>query len=144
MDGVRRHDPLFVEGMPEPEGRMAAARRMKLVGPGFFATMGRCLVAGRDFTWDDVHSRRPVGIVSANLARELFGSAPAALGRRMRPAPRGPWREIVGVVGDEHDDGPTRPATPLVVLAVPAGGLRSRTGHRATDAGLRRADGSIG
>lgn len=52
--------------------------------------------------------------MTLNLAKELFGSAEGAIGRRVRPAARGPWREIVGVVGDEHDDGPASPPTPTV------------------------------
>jgi predicted permease len=114
MDGAVRRDSFFVEGLVEADGRMPPARRMKHVAPAYFATMGNAVVAGRDFTWDDVHGHRAVGIVSANLAREIFGSAPAAIGKRVRPSSNGPWREIVGVVGEEHDDGPTRPATPLV------------------------------
>jgi predicted permease len=114
MDGANRRDPLFVEGTPVAEGAMPPARRMKWVSPDYFATMGNRLLAGRDFTWDDVHDRRPVAIVSARLARETFGGAPAALGRRVRTAPTGAWREIVGVVGDELDDGPTRPVVPII------------------------------
>ena len=39
--------------------------------------------------------------------RELWGSPAAALGKRIRQhdGPNGPWREIIGVVGDVHDDG---------------------------------------
>jgi putative ABC transport system permease protein len=87
---------------------------MKWVSPGYYQTMGNPLVAGRDFTWPDILDRRDVAIISNNLARELFGDAESALGRRVRANPTMAWREIVGVVGDEHDDGPARPATPIV------------------------------
>jgi putative ABC transport system permease protein len=114
MDGANRQDPVFVEGVIGEDGRMPPMRRMKWVSPGYYATMGNPLVAGRDFSWSDVIERREVGIVSENFAREVFGTAPAAIGRRMRASPTSPWREIVGVVGNEHDDGPTRPATAMV------------------------------
>ena len=114
MDGANRKDPIFAEGIADTEGRMPPVRRMKWAAPGYFRTMGNPLVEGRDFTWEDVHDRREVAVISDNLARELFGSARAAVGRRVRPSPSGPWREVVGVVGNEHDDGPTRPATPMV------------------------------
>ena len=42
------------------------------------------LVAGRDFTWTDLYDMRDVAIVSENLARELWGSPAAALGKRIR------------------------------------------------------------
>lgn len=113
-DGANRRDPLFIEGVAGEDGRMPPVRRMKWVSPGYYQTMGNPLVAGRDFTWQDVLDRRDVAIVSENLAREAFGSAGQALGRRVRSSPTMTWREIVGVVGNEHDDGPTRPATPIV------------------------------
>ena len=80
---------------------------MKVISPGLFATQGTPLVAGRDVTWTDVHERRRVAIVSENLAREIWGSPDAALGRRFREyyVPNGDWWEVVGVVADVHDDG---------------------------------------
>ncbi len=72
-----------------------------------FQTLGTPLVAGRDFTWTDLYDTRDVAIISENLARELWGSPAAALGKRIREYLRrtAPWREIVGVAGDVHDDG---------------------------------------
>ncbi len=72
------------------------------------------LVAGRDLTWTDLEERRPVAVISANLAREIWGSPTAALGKRVRDMPTNPWREIVGVVGDVYDDG-AHVAAPAVV-----------------------------
>ncbi|MGE3277949.1 MAG: ABC transporter permease, partial [Vicinamibacterales bacterium] len=114
MDGANRRDPLFVDGPDQAPGQMPPVRRMKWTAPGYFATVGNRVVAGRDFQWEDVHGARPVAIISENLARELFGGTTEALGQRVRPSSNGPWREIVGVTGDEHDDGPMRPATPMV------------------------------
>jgi hypothetical protein len=73
-------------------------------------------VAGRDFTWTDVYDTRPVAIVSENLARELFQSADAALGKRVREYydKTAPWLEIVGVAGNVHDDGADQPAPPTI------------------------------
>ena len=61
------------EGEAVSEG-IPPMRRTKNVAPGFFRTLGIPLVAGRDFTWADVLDRRPVVVVSANMARELWGS----------------------------------------------------------------------
>jgi hypothetical protein len=55
-----------------------------------------------------------VAVVSESLAREYWGGAPAALGRRIRNSPTNPWREVVGVVGDVRDDGVTKGAVPTV------------------------------
>jgi predicted permease len=113
-DGANRRDPVFVDGRDQAQEQMPPVRRMKWAAPGYFDTVGIPIVAGRDFVWEDIHGPRHVAIVSQNLARELFGDARDALGQRVRPSPNGPWREIVGVVGNEHDDGPMRPATPMV------------------------------
>ena len=44
-------------------------------------------------------------MVSENLAREMWGDARAALGKRVKEAPTDPWSEVVGVVGDVYDNG---------------------------------------
>jgi predicted permease len=89
-------------------------RRRKRVGPGYFATIGTPLVAGRDFTWAEEYQKRPVAIISENFAREYWGSPAAAIGKRIRETAPQDWREIVGVVGDVYDDGVDQPAPTTV------------------------------
>ena len=61
------------------------------------------------FDWNDVYQRRPVALVSENLARAEWGSAGAALGQRMASAPNRPaGSEVVGVVKDVHHNGLSR------------------------------------
>jgi hypothetical protein len=43
------------------------------MSPGFLATMGTRLVAGREYDWHDVEDMRPVALVSENLARNALG-----------------------------------------------------------------------
>jgi putative ABC transport system permease protein len=105
MDGHTSGDPVFVEDRPAAEGKIPPIRRFKFIAPGYFRTMGRQFVAGRDVTWTDIYGFRPVVIVSENLAREYWGDPAAAIGKRVRRDLKGEWREIVGVVGDEYDDG---------------------------------------
>lgn len=80
-------------------------RYYNYVSPGYFRALGMRLVAGRDFSWSEIYDLQPKLIVSENLAREVWGSARAAIGKRMREAPSEPWREIIGVVQDAHYDG---------------------------------------
>lgn len=98
---------LALEDRPHDGREAPPNRQVKVIPPGAFAVFGTPLVAGRDFTWSDLEEMRDVAIVSENLAREHWGSAQAALGRRIRQfyAAPGPWREIVGVAGDVFDDG---------------------------------------
>ena len=89
-------------------------RWFRYVAPGFFRTIGTPLVAGRDFAWVDLEEYRPVALVSESLARELWRDPRAALGQRIREGDGSPWREVVGVVGDVHDDGVHREAPAIV------------------------------
>jgi putative ABC transport system permease protein len=98
-------DAVFAETKSYRENEVPPLRLFKSVSPGFFHTVGTRLIAGRDFTWTDMEERRPVIIVSENLAREIWGSPSAALARRMRTLPRAPWREVIGVVQDVRDNG---------------------------------------
>jgi putative ABC transport system permease protein len=109
---------LFIEGQTYAPGQIPPDRRFRFVSPGFFQTVGSRLIAGRDFTWSDLDDRTPVAIVSENLAREVWRDARAALGRRIRANASDPWREIVGVVGDIHDDGMHEPAPTTVYWPV--------------------------
>jgi putative ABC transport system permease protein len=114
MDGNDSNDPIFREDKPAPEGEMPPLRRFKWTVPGFFSAMGNRLVAGRDFTWADVHDMSPVAIISEKMAREFYGEPAAAIGQRIRNFPKAPWREVIGVVGDEYDDGVTKGAVTIV------------------------------
>jgi predicted permease len=80
-------------------------RRLKFVSPGLLGTMGNRLVAGREFTWTDGYQRHPVAMLSENLARELWQDPKRAIGKEIRANPKDPWREVVGVVSDEREDG---------------------------------------
>jgi putative ABC transport system permease protein len=111
MDGWDDNDPVFVEDFPAPEGQIPAMRRFKWIGTNYFATMGNPLLAGRDITWADIYNKALVAVITENLAREYWKDPAKAIGRRIRETPKSPWREIVGVAGNEHDDGVNRKAT---------------------------------
>ena len=114
MDGEDNANPLYVEGAAVDEGRLPPLRRFKSVAPGYFETMGNAIVAGRTITWTDIYEARPVVIISEILAREYFGEPSRAIGKRVRASVARPWREVVGVVGNERDDGLNHPPTPMV------------------------------
>jgi predicted permease len=127
MDGEDNLNPLYVEDAPLAAGALPPTRRHKSVAPGFFETMGNRLVAGRSVTWADVDERRPVAIVTETLAREYWKDPARAIGKRVRSSPENPWREIVGVVGDERDDGLDKPPTPIVYWPLLNDSYQTRT-----------------
>ena len=114
MDGEDNANPLYVEDFPvTTSGTLPPLRRFKSMAPGYFETMGNRLIAGRSITWEEIHQQRPVIVISDTLAREYWREPSRALGKRVRGYPQ-EWREIVGVVGDERDDGLNKPATAIV------------------------------
>ena len=128
MDGEDNGNPIEVEGAPIPQGERAPLRRFKSFAPGYFETMGIRLVAGRSITWSEVHDRRPVIVISETLAREYWSEPSSAIGKRVRAMQRAaPWREIVGVTGDERDDGLNQPATAIVYWPMLTESYRWRT-----------------
>jgi predicted permease len=118
MDGSNNNDVLFAQDHVYGEGELPPIRRFKSVAPGSFATLGTPLIAGRDLTWADTYQRLPVAIISENFAKEYWHNAQNALGKRIRVASTDDWREIVGVVGDVHDDGVSQPAPSTVYWPV--------------------------
>jgi predicted permease len=110
MDGVSDSDPVLVEDDPAAERKAPLLRRYKFITPGYFHTMGNSLVAGRDITWTDIHEKRPVVLISQNLARLYWQTPAAAVGKRVRETFTGKYREIIGVAADERDDGPNQKA----------------------------------
>ena len=114
MDGEDNGNSLQLEEFPVAEGRLSPLWRFKSFAPGYFETMGNRLVAGRSITWPEIYGLRPVIVISETLAQEYWQEPSRAIGKRVRYGPNLPWREIVGVVGDERDDGLDRPATAMV------------------------------
>jgi predicted permease len=109
--GMRNsNDPVMAQDRTYKEGELPPLRRFKFVSPGFFASMGTPLLAGRDLTWNDVYSKRPVALVSQNFAREYWQGESNALGKQVRVGNNDAWREVIGVVGDIYDDGVNMPA----------------------------------
>ena len=118
MDGRSSADVVFAQDHVYGEGELPPIRRFKFVSPGFFATLGTQILAGRDLTWTDTYQKRPVAIISENFARQYWRDPQDALGKRIRPGNIDDWREIVGVVQDVHDDGVDKAAPSSVYWPV--------------------------
>jgi predicted permease len=121
MDGGHWLDPIETRDHPDVLGKALKMRLFKFVSPGLLNAMGNRLVAGRDFTWVDAFELHPAAMVSENLARELWREPSAAIGKQIRERKNSPWREVIGVVADEREDGVDQPAPAMVYWPVPAG-----------------------
>jgi len=103
---------LTIEGY-HPKATETPDAYMNWIGPGYFATLGVPILAGRDFTEKDIerqqHGEKPddteprVVIVNEKFAKRFFGSARNAIGRHagygIDPGTKADM-EIVGVVKD--------------------------------------------
>jgi predicted permease len=105
MTGFHSQDPIFASDHSYAAHQIPPLRRFITTAPGTFQTLGVLLLAGREFTWTDIHSKRQVVLISDNFAKEYWGSAQAALGKQIRSNPTEPWNEIIGVAGDIRHDG---------------------------------------
>jgi putative ABC transport system permease protein len=116
MTGDSWHDPIFAADKNYEQKQLPPLRTFKFVSPGLLKTMGNRLIAGRDFVWEDAYDKRKVAMVSDNLARELWGSPAAALGKQIRESNSSDWREIVGVISDERSEGVDKKAPTVAVF----------------------------
>jgi predicted permease len=89
---------VVIVGQPEPPAGQEPVADFQAVTPGYLATLGIRLVAGRDFAATDDQRARPVALVNAAFARRYFG-ADSAVGREIGFG-GGRRHIVVGVVGD--------------------------------------------
>jgi putative ABC transport system permease protein len=94
---------------------------LKLVSGDYFRAVGQTVLAGRAFTAADRSLPDPPVIVNDAFARRYFGSAAAAVGRRMRTgraSAGAPWVPIAGVVSDVRTESLDKPAEPTFYTVV--------------------------
>jgi putative ABC transport system permease protein len=92
-----------------------------LVTASYFDTLRIPLVKGRYFDQTDTPNSAPVAIVSSNVAGKFWPNEDP-LGKQIRQGfptePFGPWRTIVGIVGDVRQQGVDRETTPQLFMPV--------------------------
>ncbi len=114
MTGFSSQDPIAASDKAYAADTIPPLRRFVRMGPGAFKTLGTPMLAGREYTWTDIHEGRQVIVISDNFAREYWGSAAAAIGKQIRSNPNDKWSEIVGVAADVRADGVDKPAPSTV------------------------------
>ncbi len=110
-------DEIFAKDKVYSGDLIAPLRLYKNISPGFLQTAGTRLVAGREMTWSEVYALRPVVMVSENLAREMWGTPSAAVGKYLREYSAMPWHEVVGVIQDVREQGVQEKAPEIVYWA---------------------------
>ncbi len=100
-----------------PEGNTVPAANVRMATPGYFATLGRPLIAGREFTDHDDAEASKVVIVNQALARQAWGTENPVGRNLVLDYQRGPYAyEVVGVVRDDRHDGPRSEPAPEIFI----------------------------
>jgi predicted permease len=92
--------PIVKEGEADPPPNQGIISACSFVSPKYFDTVRTPLLLGRDFTDHDTADAPPVVVVNEEFARQFYGSAEQALGKRFRFAQGTPLMEIVGIAKD--------------------------------------------
>jgi len=83
--------------------------------PGYLQVMGIPLRSGRFFTAEDRAGSEPVIVISESTARAVWGTAdPIGAEVRIGDALHGPWRRVIGIVGDTHHEDIAAAPTPAM------------------------------
>jgi predicted permease len=107
-------DAIYAQDKAYSDDEIPPLRLYKHIAPGSLQTVGTRIVAGRELTWTEVYGRKPVVMVSENLAREMWGTPSAAIGKRLREFPSMPWHEVIGVAQDVRENGVQEKAPEIV------------------------------
>jgi putative ABC transport system permease protein len=100
-----------------PEATRASEASIRMATPGYFATLGLPLIAGREFTDRDDADAPRVVIVNQKLARSAWGTENPVGRNLVLDYQRGPYPyEVVGVVRDARHDGPRSEPEPEIFI----------------------------
>jgi putative ABC transport system permease protein len=105
----------FVRGRPEGLVGQRPTTEVYGVTPGYFDTLRIPIRRGRTFATSDTAGQLPVAIINDALARTVFPDG-RVLGEQVRWGLRGPWFEIVGIVGDTRWQSPSAPPPPMIYV----------------------------
>src|SRR5213078_3198849 len=90
----------FIEGRSIPKPGDAPSAAYRVVLPGYFATMGIRMLAGRDVASTDRMGTPSVVVINEYMAKRYW-PAESAIGKRLtleRPGANTTWMTVVGVV----------------------------------------------
>ncbi len=118
----------LVEEHPLGEGTPVPGAEFGIATPGFFASLGIPITAGREFNERDVAEGQPVGLVNEAFARLNWpGEDPIGKRFRRQGALSPEWVTVVGVASDLPYAGIDQPAPPAMYEPLTQKSERSMT-----------------
>ena len=127
--GVSNLGVVRADDRADPGSGSPPLRSFKYASPDFFKTAGTRLLAGREITWTEVYGLRPVVTISESLARELWRTPAAALGKRLRQDRGMTPHEVIGVVQDVRENGLNQPAPSIVYWPTMSASVNASAGR---------------
>ena len=123
FSGIAWVEAFEIEGRPVPAGEARPTAGSKLTTGDYFTAVGQRLLAGRAFSSAD-RANAGALIVNEAFARANFGSAAAAIDRRIRTGRAGgPWVRIAGVVRDVRTESLDKPSGPEFYAVATGSGM---------------------
>jgi predicted permease len=117
-----------IEGfVPREGGPIQNVDYFQSVGSRFFETAGIRLIDGRYLDDRDGDGGPAVVVVNQTMAN-TFWPAESAIGKRIRPGFRDPWRTVVGVVADVKNAGIDKPTGAEIFLPLHQSGASAPRG----------------
>ncbi len=131
FSGSREDIPFGVEDHPTPSGEPGPSAEGRVVAGDYFTALGIPLVRGRFLEVTDTAESPEVVVVSQSVAEQYWGSVDV-VGKRIKLWSSdydGPWKTVVGVVGDVHHLGLDQEFPPIIYYPhkQPNWGSRSMT-----------------
>ena len=117
VENGMNQNPFYVEGDASTSNKIPPLQIYTTADAGYFTTMKIPLIAGRIF--DRPGAQREYEAIISQQTAEQFWNDPtgkAAIGKRFRSLPSGPWATIIGVVGATRDTALAAPAGQTVYV----------------------------
>jgi len=103
-----------IEGRQLGPGEAPPAGGIVIVSPGYFRTLGIPLKAGREFLDSDGGKTGPQVVIINEAMKRRYWPNEDPMSKRISTDGGDSWNSIVGIVGDVHEFGLDRPASPEI------------------------------
>jgi len=107
------YNAIYPEDQPDLTASDARSAIYYQISPGFFATMGARLIAGRDFNRHDDPSTPLVAVINRAFAKQILRTD-SPIGKRFHYGHTRPFVEVVGMVEDGKYQSLTESPQPVV------------------------------
>jgi predicted permease len=136
LGGASEPFNFIIDGQPAFSHSDMKSAEYRAVSPGFLRMMGIPLIRGRYFEDSDNLDSPKVLLINAAMAHRYWPTDNPIDKQISIDGPQGPWRRVIGIVGDTREDGLDRSPTAEMYFPIPqeipwtlALVVRSRAGH---------------